>query len=394
MRLIMSEERTQADVEAIKAGLAEAKRLEDLKSETANKKALIDARRVTTEYERQEQDIKDLAAMESASYGELSEDQIAELQADHSDYIKAAKDSLQFINPEFDQIVPFFRKNIILLCAKSGDGKSTAVANIAYSVMKQTNPNTGKPRKTLVLSNEENPADVYARVVCLGKNWAYTNHRNFSQEQSDTFNKGIRALSKGAKLTVIGDTHNGIPGTTTSPEGIKGVLDNLIKNKEWYDTIVIDYYQNVIFSKENPKMTEYEAQAKLCRILDQYKNVYPGAIVVMAQMDPPTENNPKPYQHRIQGRKLIVTQSTLIMEMSADRDLRATKWTVHKSRFTEAVGQSFLTGYDNGKYVEFNDEFQSKVQKWKDARDDRALNKQLGQELKEKMNEEDENVPD
>ena len=388
----MSNQQDANALEEMQKDFEEAAQLEKLKSETAKKKAVLDAKRVNNEIKRQEQDEKDLEAISGANYGTLSDDQILEYQNDHTDYIQAAKECMTFINEEFDNIVPFFRKNIILACAKSGDGKSTAVANIAFSVMSQKDPKTGKRRKTLILSNEENPSDVYARVMCLGKGWSYTNHSKFSEEQTKLFNKGIGHLAKEGGITVIADNYNGGHGVTTSPEGIKTVLDNLIKNEIWYDCIIIDYYQNVIYSKENSKANEWEAQAKLCRILDQYKNVYPAPIVVMAQMDPPTENNPKPYQHRLQGRKLIVTQSTLILEMSADRAKRTTNWTIHKSRFTEAVGKDVVTGFDNGKYVPYNEAFEAKVQKWRDAQEERELNKKIS--IPDAFNKEEDDVPE
>jgi hypothetical protein len=368
-------------------------KLETLKNDTAEKRVILDSRRVASELERQEQDLKDLEAINNANYAELSEQYVAQLQQDQEDYINAARNGMTFINEEFVNIVPFFRKNIILVGSKSGDGKSTVAANIVYSTLKQRSPVTGKPGKVLMLSNEENPGDVYSRVVCLEKGWAYTNHKKFGDEQTQAFKAGIKGLAKGGKLTVLDNTYNGAHGVTTSPEGIKAVLDNLIKNNVHYDCIILDYYQNVIFSKENAKLTEYDAQAKLCRILDQYKNIISCPIVILSQMEPPTEKYTKPYQMRIMGRKLIVTQATFIVEITANRENGSTEWVVHKSRFTESVGRKFLTGYKLGRYVKWDDAFQSEVQRWKDDMEAKKFNKDIG--LKDVFDKkEDDNVPE
>ncbi len=390
----MSENNINAAISEMKAGLEEASQLEQMKAETAAKKALIDSRKVTSELERQNQDQADLAAIASANYAEFTDAQIIAMQEDHEDYIKAAKEAMTFINTDFDDIVPFFRKNLIFIGAKSGDGKSTAVANIAYAMMRQKNPKTGRRCRTIIMSNEENPGDVYSRVTCLINDWSYTNHKGFTDEQAAKFKTGIKVLAKGGMLTVLSDSFNGATGVTTSVEGIKAVFDNLIKNNTVPDCIILDYYQNVILAKGAKHLNEYEVQANLCRMLDQYKNILGCPIVILGQMDPVTEQNPKPFNMRIQGRKLIVTQSTIIMEMTADRPSRATKWTVWKSRFTEAVGTAFLTGYRNGKYVPYNDAFLAEVAQWRDKQEEKALNRSIGLPEVFKQPEGDEDVPE
>ena len=118
------------------------------------------------------------------NFGRLTQDAISELVASNDEYMQAAKNAMMFINEEFGKLVPYFRKNVILIGGDTGDGKSTTVANIIFQTISRVNPATGKAGKVLVLSNEEAPEDFYNRVTSIMKGWAYTNHDQFTDEQT------------------------------------------------------------------------------------------------------------------------------------------------------------------------------------------------------------------
>jgi HrpA-like RNA helicase len=69
--------------------------------------------------------------------------------------LKLQKKSMVFMNDRFRLVVPYFQKNLILIGADTGDGKSTTVANAIYSTITKINPATGKYGRVMVLSNEE-----------------------------------------------------------------------------------------------------------------------------------------------------------------------------------------------------------------------------------------------
>jgi replicative DNA helicase len=275
--------------------------------------------------------------------------------------------------------VPFFRKNFILIGARTGEGKSTAVANIAFGVMGSRHPVTGKTLRVLVLTNEERAEDFYNRVTSLIKGWHYTNHSKFTKEQTDTFRKMIPVLASNGRLTVIDNNHNGSHGVTTSIEGIATVFENLIEKKEYYDVIMIDYYQNIIHSQKYPHLSENEVQARLSRMMDKYKNEYPAPIVMMAQINAPDKDDKVPFQYRIKGRKIIMDPATFAVEMVRDTKNLRTKWVVHKSRFTEAIGSDFFTGYDRGKFIPYTTAFAEHVQKMAYEREARKINQAIDQ---------------
>jgi len=359
----------EASKQKMQEELAKQAELERIKRETQAKRIVLESKRIGIEMAKVEQAERDLERVQSTHFGQMSEEAIRGIQEESTSYINAARKSMVFINPSFAGVVPYFRKNLILIGGKTGEGKSTAVANIVWSTIGQTNSQTGKWRRALVISNEEVQADVYNRITCLANGWHYTNHDKFTDEQTKVFERFIPVWAKDGRMTVIDNTYNGGHGVTTSIEGIQTIFENLIRDKDYYDVVIIDYYQNVKFSKNSPEMSEYEVQAKLAAMLDMYKNQYPAPIVVMAQVNPPDKDSKVPFEYRIKGRKIITDPATIIMEMVAERERLRTKWIIHKSRFTESVGGAFYTGYDRGQFVKYTNEFQAKVNMIMERRD-------------------------
>lgn len=358
----MSDEEKQIleDVAKFEDGRAKAAAIDQQKRDLAGKRLIIDSVKVDNELNALLKSQKDLEIAKGTNFGALTDEQVAKLQLDNNEYIEAAKKCMNFINESFNGLVPFFRKNLILIGGKTGEGKSTAVANIIYSTIKQRDKETGRRLRVLMITNEEAAPDVYNRVTALGKGWAYTNHNKFNSEQMKAFSNGIEALSRGGTLTVIDDRHNGTEGLTTSIEGICSIFDKLMADKEFYDVIIIDYYQNIKSSKLNPKLNEYEVQRQFCSALDGYKNNYPAPIVLFAQVAPPDKQG-TPFEIRIKGTKLIIDKSTHAMELVADRATYTTVFTVLKSRFTQAVGESLAVGFLKGLFVPYDEKFRAAI---------------------------------
>ena len=379
----MANEKSDA-VKEFEEQMAEEAKFNDIKKEASRNKILLDRQRYAAELERQKQDEQDLEIFKKANFDIQSPDQIEAIQKENREYMDAAKKKLSFIIADeeenhmyaFDKFIPFFRKNLILIGAKTGDGKSTTVANIAYHMMLQKNKTTGEPARTLVITNEERKEDVYNRITCLIKGWSYTNHDKFTDEQIIEFNKFIPHLSK--RVTVIDNVHEGAHGVTTSLEGIEGIFENLLANGVKYDCVVIDYYQNIIISKKNPKLVDYEVQAMLARSLDRYKNEYPAPIVLLAQVNAADDDGNPPFYWRIQGRKLIMTVCTFAAEMLVDKIHKVTRWHIWKSRFAESIGETIETGFKDGRFIHYTEEFARSIQANLDRRRSEQINREIG----------------
>ena len=370
----MSEKTIQED--PIHEQVKKQAEVETLKQKVQEEELIIRARVADSKLRIIKENDKNTEIAKSINYGQMSTEEIEKVRRENIEYMESARNKMRFMNKDFDDIVPFFRKNLILVAGRTGDGKSTTVANIIRETIHNINPKTKKLRRVLVITNEERVEDVFNRVTCLIKGWDYKNHDKFTEEQIGEFDRYIVALSK--MITVIDNNHGGAIGSTATIEGICLIFDNLIANKEYYDAVIIDYYQNIMQSRDNPGHAPWQVQEALANKLDGYKNVYPSPIVLLAQVNPPDGENKTPFKVRIEGRKSILNVATCCMELIANKEDLVTEWVVHKSRFNGAVGQTIRTGYDRGQYVEWNDEFRAKVAQWKAKAETDALNKQVG----------------
>jgi hypothetical protein len=358
-------------------------------AETERKKRELDTARVDVQYEKFQENQSRYKAAQDGHYGTLTDEQAEELARQNAEYMEAAGKPLTFVHKIFTGIIPFFAKNMILIGAKTGEGKSTAVANIVRNVIAEKNPATGKVGRALVLTNEENVVDFYNRITCLFKGWHYVNHDLFTPEQREEFGTMIKKLRH--RVTVIDDNHVPGGGATTTPEGIEEIFKNLIAKDEYYDAVILDYYQGITESSKDMTATEWQAQQKLTNILEKYRKIYPAPIVVMAQINPPEDpENPSPFQVRIQGRKIICTKATIIVEMMANRQELLTEWYIHKGRYAASVGESIKTGYLNGLFVPKDDPkflaHKEELRRRKEMRADVEFNKSIGIKVGEPVN--------
>jgi hypothetical protein len=280
----------------------------------------------------------------------MSVQKIEEAQADSKHYLENAKNCKVFINNDFKGKVSNFGKNIILIGAKSGQGKSTTTANLAYHDLIQG----GRP---LVITNEEAVSDVYNRVTCLIRGWNYVEHEFITAEQAQIFNDMMPKLAQ--RMTVIDDNYCMKYGSTTTLEGITTIFDKLLTSTTKYTSIILDYYQNIDSSLNNPSMENYKVQENFVQYIDQFKNKYMAPVIVLSQQK---EGKDLPFKEAIEGRKIIYNKATCVVELVAERDLWRSGWKIHKSRFSKAIGQTIYTGFEKGKYTPYTAEFRNKVE--------------------------------
>lgn len=283
-------------------------------------------------------------------------ERIKKIIENNTRYLENARTkSMEFLNPDFDEVVPYQPGQLILVGARTGKGKTTTVANLAHRTVLQG-------LRGLVLSNEEKAADVYNRVTAIIKEKAYTNHRSISPEEAAMYNDFIQKLDH--RLTVIDDDAVGTISGMSTLEVIKGYVNKAIEEGS-FDVIMIDYYQKINTSAENPSLDMYQVQHKFADYLgDVIKNPAAPPIVLFVQLKPDDKDG-IPFEERIEGRKIIVKPATCMLEAKPNYDQRCTDFICHKSRFSESNGKIIKVGFLKGKFVRYSAEWEDYVMKEK-----------------------------
>jgi len=223
--------------------------------------------------------------------------------------------------------------------------------------------------RVLVITNEEVPGDFYSRIACLFNGWAYRNHDEMTPEQSDSITGMIKVLSQ--RITVVDDNYNGLNGVTTSPEGLKTLLDRVISGEDGdFDCVLIDYYQGFFRSLQDKSMNRYDVQENVAELLYNYKDRLPCPIVILSQLKELTDEK-TPFKERIEGRKVILNKATCAIEIVAEPEHMRTVFSIKKARYAGTLGETIHSGFDKGKYVPYTKEFARK-QLMKQEQKDRA----------------------
>lgn len=350
------------ELDDFEAKLNKDKEMDERKKNVQEKDLILREHRVERDLTTLLKNKEEIERGKSIDFSTLSKEYIDGLVSSSNEYIDAAKKSMCFMNEQFRLVVPYFQKNLILVGADTGDGKSTTIANAVYSTIMSVNPATGKNGRALVLSNEEAAEDFYNRITAVHLGLKYTNHANITEEEKQQYAKYIPEWCEDNSLSVIGDTYQGISGWTTTIEGIEKIFTSLLESDNPPDVVFIDYYQNIKRSKNDPDMVDWKCQSMFAAFMDKMKLVYPGPIVVMAQMKRLTgEDDTTPFNVRLKGSKEICDKATFIGEITPERSLLRSRWKVWKARFNDCTGIDFHVGYDRGKFVPYTEEFQKSV---------------------------------
>jgi len=338
------------------------------RAELERKSREIYEHKTNIQYEKFKEQERRYEKTQQIDLTETSEEVVNKLRRENIDYQEQAKNSKVFINNSFKGMVPYFARNLILIAGVSGHGKSTTSANLGYHAYVQD-------QKILMIVNEEHPTDVYNRITCLGKGWAYVDHSSFTEEQIKAFDEGIVSLSK--KIYVAHDSMNGEPGQTTTFEGIKRILDEALRVQDThpYDVIIIDYYQNISQSLEGERRP-WEVQENFVRYIDNFKLNYNAPIILLAQLRPGDESK-LPFKEAIEGRKSILNVATCAIKIEAERDLARTSFEFKKCRFNDSVGKTVYTGFSKGKYIPYTDEFKNNTELNKERKTQAELLKRI-----------------
>jgi replicative DNA helicase len=264
-------------------------------------------------------------------------------------YNSMLRERITFINDSLTLAIPFTRENLYLICAYSGNGKSTAAANVSHPLWKQ-----GK--KTLVLSNEESKQDILFRVACLELGYSFNEYKK-GKMPADKQLEVARLFPEVSKYVKILDV-NYKNGLTTKLEGVKNALKAVQESD--YSCVMIDYFQLIKYSVEKSQASTYDVLDDLRIWLGQYIKRSRIPVVIFAQLHSIGKRNNKDLDSRIKACPTIYETATVVLEMIPNFEDQTTDWIIHKDRFG-LQGKKISCAFDRGRYVPLTQEYKQRI---------------------------------
>ena len=284
----------------------------------------------------------------SVSFDEIDSfgdrDSIKEMYTDIANYNRMIQERITFINPALTAAVPFTRENLYLICAYTGNGKSTIAANISRPLWKE-----GK--KVLVIANEESKQDVLFRIASLELGYNFNDYKKGTMPMAHQKEcaKLFPDISKYVKVLDV--TYKN--GLTTKFEGIKNALEAVKKSD--YSAVMIDYFQLIRYKVGDPQASTYKVLDDLRIYIGKYIKESNIPVVLFAQLHSMAKRNNVELDSRIKECPGIIEPSTVILEVIPDFENKTTSFVIKKDRFG-FQGMRIECAFDRGKYVEITPE--------------------------------------
>jgi len=268
-----------------------------------------------------------------------------------ANYNRMLQEKITFINKALTAAIPFTRENLYLICAYTGNGKSTIAANISHPLWKE-----GK--KTLVIANEEPEQDVLYRIACLelGHNFNDYKKGTMPLEHQKQCILLFPSISKFVKVLDV----NYKGGLTTKLEGVKNALE-AVKTKD-YSAVMIDYFQLVRYSAADSTRSTYSVLDDFRIFLGQYIKSSNIPVVLFAQLHSIGKRNNVELDSRIKECPGILEPSTVVLEVVPNFEDKSTDFKICKDRFG-FQGQKITCAFDKGRYVEVTPEHLENINK-------------------------------
>lgn len=284
----------------------------------------------------------------SVSFDEIdsfgNKDSISEMYRDIASYNRMIQERITFINPALTAAIPFTRENLYLICAYTGNGKSTIAANISRPLWKEQ-------KKVLVIANEESKQDVLFRIACLELGYNFNDYKKGTMpvvHQKECV-KLFPEISQYVKVLDV--TYK--DGLTTKFEGIKNALEAVKKSD--YSAVMIDYFQLIRYKVADPAASTYKALDDLRIYLGKYIKESNIPVVLFAQLHSIGKRNNQELDSRIKECPGILEPSTVVLEVVPDFENKTTDFVIKKDRFGHQ-GMRIPCAFDRGKYVEITPE--------------------------------------
>lgn len=278
-----------------------------------------------------------------------NDESIKEMHASMDNYRQLLNEKITFINDALTTAIPFTRENLYLMCAYSGNGKSTAAANISYPLWLQK-------KKVLVIANEESKDDVLGRIACLHLGYTFNDMKKgiMPDDMHDQVKSLFSDIAEYVKVLDVQFKDS----FTTKLECVQNAMDS-VANAD-YACVLIDFFQRVGQSQISPKTDRFTIMHNFKDYLTNYIKKANLPVVLFAQLHSIGKRNNKDLDSRIKDCPKIYEAATAVMEIIPKFEDSTSQFLIHKDRFG-CAGQKLTCGFENGRYVILTDEFKARA---------------------------------
>lgn len=280
----------------------------------------------------------------SASVDEMrnfgNAEDLQKIISDIARHNRMLKERLTLINDSLTRAIPLVRENLYLFAAYTGSGKSSTAANISYPLWKQ-----GK--KVLVISNEETQKDVISRIACLevGLNFQNVIRGEITKMEEMAYIAQIPSIKRHVIVVSSDDPR------TTRIEGMKNILE-AAKNED-FAAIIIDYFQLIKYSEQNPNKEPYKVMMEFKDYLNSYVKTSNAPVIMFAQLWSLSKRPSKDTEldSRLKECSSIQDGASVVVEIVPNFKESTTDFLICKDRFFGRRGDKLTCQYSKGRFL-------------------------------------------
>lgn len=248
------------------------------------------------------------------------------------------KNKIPFIS---EAVAPgfFLSQGLVLVGGVSGKGKSTLASNLIAGYIE-----SGQDKPVTVITNEESTEAIYNRAACVLLKYNFYDFQKGKLVKSALNEVEDTAVMLADRINVVDDD----AWDMTCLEDVQAVLEYAAQSDA--GLVLVDYFQTVAFSRENPHMEPFQVSKKLGLYLKDYGRKVGIPIICFAQLKTQTKDSKTEFKDRVENDKTIYNHAFQAIEIEPDFDARTTKFIVHKDRFGYTQGHIIETKFVNGRY--------------------------------------------
>lgn len=250
---------------------------------------------------------------------------------------RALLSSIPFISSEVRDFK--LSQGLILIGAKTGQGKSTTLANVLAGFMETKQLGD----RALVITNEESTASVYNRIACVILKYSFKSFYNgqLPEDQDDE----VQTLAQDLMEHIVVEEGNKQFDMTDSGH-VKAALAYAAEGS--YKLACLDYIQTVTKDAEHPDRSPIEVSKDLGFFLKDYGRKVTIPIVIFAQLHPTSEH--EDFAQRVQNDRTIANHAFTAIEIVPCFETLTTKAIIHKNRFGTVVqGHEYVFRFEGGR---------------------------------------------